>query len=90
MANTSSAKKALKQNIKARAANKSKVSEVRTYAKKVEFDVKSGNIDSAKDSLKKFEKFGMMAVSKKLFHINTISRKISRLYALIKKSSQSA
>ena len=86
MANTSSAKKALKQNSKARLRNKSKINEVRTYSKKVELDIKSGKIDDAMTSLKTFEKFGMKAVSKKLFHISTISRKISKLYALINKS----
>jgi small subunit ribosomal protein S20 len=84
MANTSSAKKALRQNIKNRLANKSKISEVRTFAKKVETEIASSNKENAIAALKQFEKIGMKAVSKKLFHINTIARKISRLYASIK------
>ena len=85
MANTSSAKKALRQNIKNRVANKSQISEVRTFAKKVESEIASANSENATLALKNFEKIGMKAVSKKLFHINTIARKISNLYASIKK-----
>jgi len=85
MANTSSAKKALRQNIKNRVANKSQISEVRTFAKKVESEIANANSENAIAALKNFEKIGMKAVSKQLFHINTVARKISKLYASIKK-----
>ena len=84
MANTKSAIKAARQNEKRRIANKAKVTEVRTYAKKVEAQLDTGTKDDAMKALKAFEKIGMKAVSKGLFHINTISRRISRLYARIK------
>jgi small subunit ribosomal protein S20 len=84
MANTSSAIKAARQNEKRRLANKSKITEVRTTAKKVELQITKGSKDEAMQALKLFEKTGMKAVSKGLFHINTISRRISRLYARIK------
>ncbi len=87
MANTSSAKKALKQNKKAHDANKSQRTKVRTYAKKVEAAIasQSSSREEAIVALKEYEKVGMKSVSKKIFHINTIARKISRLYASIVK-----
>ncbi len=86
MANKSASKKDIKINQKNNERNKSVRSFIRTCIKKVNDELKSGTKESAMEALKTFEKNGMKAVSKGVFHINTVSRKISRLYARIKAS----
>jgi small subunit ribosomal protein S20 len=73
----------VKSEIK-RIRNKSVRSEVRTLAKKVEAAITAKTKDEAMTALKVFEKKGMSSVSKGVFHLNTIARKISRLYSKIK------
>ncbi len=84
MANKSASKKDIKQSEKRRIANKSRRSFVKTCVKGVEENIKLGNKEKAMLALKVFEKQGMKAVTKGIFHIKTISRKISRLYSRIK------
>lgn len=81
MPNKKAAEKFVITSEKQRSRNKSVRSEVRTLAKKVELATTKEN---AMTALKLFEKKGMSAVSKGVFHINTIARKISRLYSKIK------
>lgn len=85
MANTSSAKKEVRKTEKRTLINKARKTRVRNLAKAV---LVSKDKDQAMENLKGFEKHGMKAVSKKVFHINTIARRISRLYAWIKKNYQ--
>jgi small subunit ribosomal protein S20 len=84
MPNKKAAEKFLVKSEAQRIRNKSIKSEVRNLAKKVEGFTKESAKENAMQSLKLFEKKGMSAVSKGVFHINTIARKISRLYAKIK------
>ena len=72
--------KSEKQNLR----NRSIRSEIRTLAKKVEAEIDLKSQETAKLALKLFEKKGMSSVSKGVFHINTVARRISRLYARIK------
>ncbi len=84
MANKSASKKYIKQSEKRRVANKSRRTFVKTCVRNVEESIKLGGKEKAMFALKAFEKQGMKAVTKGIFHIKTISRKISRLYARIK------
>lgn len=84
MANKEAAKKYLRASLKRAERNRAIRSAVRTYAKKVLVAVASGSKDAAMEALKAFEKNGMKSVTKKVFHINTIARRISRLYKRVK------
>ena len=84
MANTSSAKKAARK-IEARAdVNKSRVARVRTYVRKVEEAIASGDKKAATTALKAAEPEIMRGVTKGVIHKNTGSRKVSRLAARVK------
>lgn len=84
MANTSSAKKATRK-IAARAnVNKSRVARVRTYIRKVEEAIASGDQAQANAALKVAEPEIMRAVTKGVLHKNTASRKVSRLSSRVK------
>ena len=84
MANTSSAKKAARK-IEARAdVNKSRVARVRTYVRKVEEAIASGDKEKAGAALKAAEPEIMRAVTKGVLHKNSASRKVARLSARVK------
>ncbi len=89
MPNKKAAEKFIVKSEAQRVRNKSIKTQVRTLAKKVELSLKDKEPSKEKsiEALKLFEKKGMSAVSKGVFHINTIARKISRLYAQIKKAN---
>lgn len=84
MPNKKAAEKFVIKSEKQKLRNRSVRSEIRTLAKKVEAEILAKSKEAAMTALKLFEKKGMSSVSKGVFHINTISRKISRLYARIK------
>lgn len=84
MANHASARKRVRRNEKRADINKSRTSRIRTFIKKVELALQSGNAQDAHDALQKAQPEIMRGVSKGLFHKNTASRKISRLSARIK------
>lgn len=87
MANTSSAKKAVRKIARRTEVNAARRSRVRTYVRKVEEAIESGDQTAAKDALSKAEPELMRAVSKGLVHRNTGSRKISRLSRRVKAMS---
>lgn len=79
MANTSSAKKATRK-IEARTeVNKARRSRVRTFVRKVEEAILSGDKAAAAAAFKAAEPELMRASSKGVMHANTASRKVSRL-----------
>ena len=84
MANTSSAKKATRKIAARSTVNKSRVARVRTYLRKVEEAIASGDKDKAGAALKEAEPEIMRAVSKGVLHKNAASRKVSRLTARVK------
>jgi small subunit ribosomal protein S20 len=84
MPNKKAAEKFMVKSEKQRLQNKSLKSEIRTLAKKVEAEILLKSKETSMAALKLFEKKGMSSVSKGVFHINTIARKISRLYSKIK------
>ncbi|MCO4316867.1 30S ribosomal protein S20 [Phyllobacterium sp. 21LDTY02-6] len=84
MANTPSAKKAARK-IEARTeVNKSRRSRVRTFLRKFEDAVASGDQAAAALAFKAVEPEVMRAASKGVIHKNTASRKVSRLSARLK------
>ena len=84
MANTKSAKAKIREISKKTDVNKSVRNRYRTYIKKVELNIVKGDNTKAREALKFAESEMMSAVSKKIVHKNTASRKISRLSSQIK------
>jgi small subunit ribosomal protein S20 len=85
MANTSSAKKAVRKIERRAAVNRSRRSQMRTYVRKVEEAIASGDHGQAQTALKDAEPMIMRAAQKGIIHKNTASRKVSRLSANVKK-----
>ncbi|MCL4159504.1 UNVERIFIED_CONTAM: hypothetical protein GTU68_065547 [Idotea baltica] len=84
MANTPSAKKAARKIARRTATNKDRRSRVRTYLRKVEEAIASGDQTVANEAFKAAQPEIMRAASKGVMHTNTASRKVSRLNARIK------
>ncbi len=84
MANTKSAKKMVRKIARRTEVNKSRRSRVRTYVRKVEEAISSGDKMAATVALKAAEPEIMRGVSKGVIHKNTGSRKVSRLAARVK------
>ena len=84
MANTSSAKKAVRNIDRRTAVNRSRRSQMRTYIRKVEEALESGDASAAKTALATAEPIMMRAAQKGIVHKNTASRRISRLTKRVK------
>lgn len=83
MANTPSAKKAVRKIERRTAINKSRRSQMRTYVRKVEEAIASGDAEAASKALRVAEPLVMRAAQKGIIHKNTASRKVSRLSARV-------
>jgi small subunit ribosomal protein S20 len=79
MAHHRSAQKRLRQAIKRTAINRSRKSRIRTFLKKVEQAVASGDPDAARSALRAAEPEIRRGVNKGVLKLNTASRRISRL-----------
>ena len=90
MANHKSAKKRIRRNLARAEINKSRISRIRTFIKKVESAIGSGDAEEATNALKQAQPEIMRGVSKGILHKNTASRKISRLAASVKNISLKA
>ena len=84
MANSPQAKKRARQNEKRFQVNKARRSRSRTYLRKVEEAIASGDKAAANDALKAAQPELMRGVSRGVYHKNTVSRKMSRLSARVK------
>lgn len=84
MANNKSAEKRIRQTERRTAVNRARVSRIRTFVKKVELAIASGDKTAAAEALKIAQPELMRGVSKGVFHANTVSRKMSRLSSRIK------
>jgi small subunit ribosomal protein S20 len=84
MANTVSAKKMTRKIAKRTAINRSRRSRMRTFIRKVEEAIASGNQAEAAAALRVAEPEMMRAAQKGILHGNTASRKVSRLAHRIK------
>lgn len=84
MANSPQAKKRARQNERRALVNQSRRSRIRTFVRKVEEAIASGDQAAAAEALKAAQPEVMRGVNKGIFHKNTASRKISRLAARVK------
>jgi small subunit ribosomal protein S20 len=79
MANTKSAKKAVRQTIRRTAINKTRRTEMRGSVRKVEEAIASGNKEAAQAALKEAEPVMARTAQQGIQHRRTASRKVSRL-----------
>jgi len=84
MANTSSAKKATRKIAARTEVNKARRSRMRSFVRKFEEAVASGDKTAATEAFKAVEPEIMRAATKGIVHKNTASRKVSRLAARLK------
>ena len=73
-----------RRNERRRVINKSRISRIRTYLRKVEEAIESGDQKSASTAFKNAQPEIQRGVSKGVLHKNTASRKLSRLSKRIK------
>ena len=79
MASHKSAEKRIRQTAKRTAINRSRESRVRTFVKKVEVAIASGDREAARAAFQLAQPELHRAVTKGVLHRNTVSRKLSRL-----------
>lgn len=85
MANTKSAKKALRSSATKNVINSARKSRIRTFIRKVDDAIKAGDDKKAREAFKALEPEIMRGVTKKVVKLNTASRKLTRLSSAIKK-----
>ncbi len=79
MANTPQAKKRIRRNERRAEVNGNRVSRIRTYVKRVEMALESGDKSAAVSALADVQPELQRGVAKGVLHKNTASRKFSRL-----------
>ena len=84
MANTSSAKKRVRRDERKTVTNVNRRSRIRTFLKRVEIAIETGDIDAANAALKSAQPELMRGVPRGVVNKNAASRKISRLSRRIK------
>ncbi len=84
MANTPQSRKRALQNAKRYAVNKARRSRIRTYLRKVEEAIASGDGASAQKALRAAQPELARGVTKGVLHKNTVARKMSRLSSRVK------
>ncbi|WP_173934655.1 30S ribosomal protein S20 [Chelativorans sp. Marseille-P2723] len=84
MANTTSAKKAVRKIERLTAINKARRSRIRSFVRKVEEAIASGDKQAAENALRAAQPELMRAASKGVVHRNMASRKVSRLAQRVK------
>jgi small subunit ribosomal protein S20 len=85
MAHHKSAQKAIRQTERRTAVNRARVSRVRSFIKKVETALETGDKKLAAEALKLAQPEIHRGVRAGVLHSNTASRKLSRLSARIKR-----
>jgi small subunit ribosomal protein S20 len=84
MANTASARKRIRQTVTRTARNHARKARMRTFVKKVETAIASGDKAAAAEALRAAQPEMQRASGKGVIHANTVGRKLSRLSARIK------
>ena len=84
MAHHRSAQKRIRQTEKRTAVNRSRKSRIKTFIRKVEDAVAQGNYDAARVAFAAAEPEIRRGVTKGVIHLNTASRRISRLSRVVK------
>lgn len=85
MAQHKSALKRIRRDFKTTALNHARIARIRTFIKKVESAVTTGDKTAAQDALKQAQPEIMRGVSKGVLHRNTAARKMSRLNVRVAK-----
>jgi small subunit ribosomal protein S20 len=85
MAHHKSAKKRIRQTVRRTAVNRARTSRVRSFIKKVETAIASGDKKAAETALREAQPQIQRGATKGVVHPNTAARKLSRLSARIKK-----
>jgi small subunit ribosomal protein S20 len=84
MANSPQARKRIRQAARRTEINTARRSRMRTFIRKVEEAIASGDSDAAKTALQAAQPEIMRSAVKGIIHKNTASRKVSRLTARVK------
>ena len=84
MANTPQSKKRARQSETRYAINKARRSRIRTYLRKVEEAIASGDQTAAAEALKNAQPELARGITKGVLHKNTVARKMSRLASRVK------
>ena len=84
MANTPQSEKRARQNERRQDVNKARRSRIRTFLRKVEEAIASGDKDQAAAALKAAQPELARGITKGVLHKNTVARKMSRLSARVK------
>lgn len=84
MANSPQAKKRAKQAAKRAELRRSRMSRIRTFVRKVEESITSGDGKAAAEALRQAQPEIMRGVTKGVLHRNTARRKLSRLARRVK------
>jgi small subunit ribosomal protein S20 len=90
MANTPQSKKRARQNEARYAINKARRSRIRTFIRKVEEAIASGDGAAAVAALQAAQPEMARGVTKGVLHRNTVARKMSRLSARVKSVGSAA
>ena len=83
MATHKSAEKRFRQTQKRTAINRARISRMRTFVKRVESAIATGDKAAAQTALRSAQPELHRAVTKGVMHRNTVARKLSRLAARI-------
>jgi len=84
MANSPQARKRVRQTARRTSVNKARRSRLRTFLRKVEEAIRSGDQSAAREALRLAQPEIMRGATKGVLHKNAASRKISRLNHRIK------
>ena len=84
MANTPQSKKRARQSERRQDVNKARRSRIRTFLRKVEEAIASGNQEVAATALRNAQPELARGITKGVLHKNTVARKMSRLSARVK------
>ena len=84
MANSSSAKKRIRQVARRTEVNRARVSRIRTFVKRVELAIDGGDKEAARQAFQSAQPELMKGAKVGLVHRNNVARKLSRLSKRIK------
>lgn len=87
MAQHASAKQRIRRNARRTETNQRRISRIRTFVKKVEAAIESGNRDDANLAFRAAQPEMHRGVTKGVLQRNTVNRRLSRLSARIKAMS---
>ena len=79
MANSRSAKKSIRQIVRRTAVNRNRIGRIRTFMKKVEEAIETGDKEAANSAFRAAQPEIHRGVTKGVLHKNTAARRLSRM-----------